>query len=125
MHDGLLTQSCIVHQLRVVVEADDYDAAFTFYRDVLGMPGLDALEADGQARRRIRMALVLGGPTSGARRPAQQSNTDQQMSLRRRWSSSTRSRTASGSWSCCHRHSRRPAGSTWPAAAAARAALIA
>ena len=27
-----------VHQLRLVVLADDFDAALAFYRDVLGMP---------------------------------------------------------------------------------------
>jgi Ribosomal protein L11 methyltransferase (PrmA) len=57
--------------------------------------------------------------------PAQQSKTDQQMSFRNRWSSSTSSRIASGSRSRCHRHSSRPAASDSPAAAAARAALIA
>ena len=36
-------------------------------------------------------------------------DTDQQMSFRSRWSSSTSSRIASGSWSRCHRHSSRPA----------------
>jgi hypothetical protein len=57
--------------------------------------------------------------------PAQQSNTDQQMSFRNRWSSSTSSRIASGSWSRCHRHSSRPAVSLSSFGAAARAALIA
>jgi len=47
------------------------------------------------------------------------------MSFRDRWSSSTSSRIASGSWSRCHRHSRRPASSRSPSGAAARAALIA
>jgi hypothetical protein len=56
---------------------------------------------------------------------AQQSNTDQQMSFRNRWSSSTSSRIASGSWSRCHRHSSRPAPSPSPSGAPARAALIA
>src|SRR5207245_5247411 len=58
-------------------------------------------------------------------RAYQQSNTDQQMSFRNRWSSSTSSRIASGSWSRCHRHSSRPALSPSPSSAAARAALIA
>ena len=62
-------------------------------------------------------------------RCAQQSNTDQQISLRRRWSSSTSARTCSGSWSRCHAHSRRPASAATASAsfpgAAARAALIA
>jgi hypothetical protein len=55
----------------------------------------------------------------------QQSNTDQQRSFRSRWSSSTRSRTASGSWARCHRHSALPARSASPPGAPARAALIA
>jgi hypothetical protein len=57
--------------------------------------------------------------------PSQKSNTDQQMSLRNRWSSRTGSRIASGSWSRCHRHSSCRARSASPAGAAARAALIA
>jgi hypothetical protein len=56
---------------------------------------------------------------------AQQSNTDQQISFRNRWSSRTSSRIASGSWSRCHWHSSRPAAPPSPSAAAACAALIA
>ena len=63
--------------------------------------------------------------SAGAPTRSQQSNTDQQMSFRNRWSSSTSSRIASGSWSRCHRHSSRPALSPSPSGAAARAALIA
>ena len=63
--------------------------------------------------------------SAGAPTRCQQSNTDQQMSFRIRWSSSTSSRIASGSWSRCHRHSSCPARSPSPAGAAARAALIA
>jgi hypothetical protein len=66
---------------------------------------------------------LLGG--AGARTRSQQSNTNQQMSFRNRWSSSTSSRIASGIWSRCHRHSSRPALSPSPSGAAARAALIA
>jgi hemoglobin len=54
-----------------------------------------------------------------------QSNTDQQMLLRNRWSSSTSSRIASGSCARCQQHSRRPTASASPAGAAACAALIA
>ena len=36
-----------VQELRLVVTADDYDAALTFYRDVVGMPQLAAFEAEG------------------------------------------------------------------------------
>ena len=70
---------------------------------------------------------VLDGFLSdaGASTRGQQSNTDQQMSFRNRWSSSTSSRIAPGSWSCCHWHSSRPAASLRPSDAAARAALIA
>jgi hypothetical protein len=56
---------------------------------------------------------------------ASQSNIDQQMPFRNRWSSITSSRIASGSWSRCQRHSSRPALSLIPCGAAARAALIA
>ena len=69
------------------------------------------------------LMCLLG--STGAPTRSQQSNTDQQMSLRNRWSSSTSSRIASGSWSRCHRHSRRPALSPSPSGTAARAALIA
>ena len=71
-------------------------------------------------RRPIRPLAGTGAPTR-----AQQSKTDQQMSFRNRWSSSTSSRIASGSWSRCHRHSSRPACAPAPSGAAARAALIA
>ncbi|MBS3940895.1 MAG: VOC family protein [Actinobacteria bacterium] len=36
-----------VHELRLVVTAEDYDAALRFYRDVLGMPERAAYEAEG------------------------------------------------------------------------------
>jgi lactoylglutathione lyase len=36
-----------VHQLRVVVTADDYDEAVAFYRDVLGLPQEAAFAAEG------------------------------------------------------------------------------
>jgi lactoylglutathione lyase len=36
-----------VRQMRLVVTADDYDAALTFYRDVLGLPELGAFAAEG------------------------------------------------------------------------------
>jgi len=39
-----------VRQLRLVVEADDYDAALAFYRDVLGLPERIAY-ADGDGER--------------------------------------------------------------------------
>ena len=36
-----------VRQMRLVVTAEDYEAAVHFYRDVLGMPELGAFAADG------------------------------------------------------------------------------
>ncbi|WP_458108184.1 VOC family protein [Arthrobacter sp. R3-55] len=39
-----------VRQLRLVVEAEDYDAALTFFRDALGLPEQAAFEGDGDAR---------------------------------------------------------------------------
>ena len=35
-----------VHQLRVVVTAEDYDEALRFYRDVLGLPELGAFSGE-------------------------------------------------------------------------------
>ncbi len=55
-----------VLQLRLVVEADDYEAALAFYRDALGMPVEGAYEADGDARVTIlgagRATLELANP---------------------------------------------------------------
>ncbi len=39
-----------VRQLRVVVQAPDFEDALSFYRDVVGMPQAEAFEADGGAR---------------------------------------------------------------------------
>ncbi|MDN3494541.1 TetR family transcriptional regulator [Planococcus sp. APC 4015] len=39
-----------VRQLRLVVQAADFDRTLAFYRDVLGMPQAEAFEADGGAR---------------------------------------------------------------------------
>jgi catechol 2,3-dioxygenase-like lactoylglutathione lyase family enzyme len=38
-----------VRQLRLVVRVADYDAALRFYRDVLGLPELEAFAGDGDA----------------------------------------------------------------------------
>lgn len=55
-----------VRQLRLVVEAEDYDAALTFYRDVLGLPEQEAYQGDGGARVTIldagRATLELSNP---------------------------------------------------------------
>lgn len=55
-----------VRQLRVIVEADDYDAAVTFYRDVLGMSELAAFAEGGDDRVAIldagRATLEIASP---------------------------------------------------------------
>ncbi|MBM6398804.1 VOC family protein [Phycicoccus sonneratiae] len=55
-----------VRQLRVVVEADDYDEAVRFFRDVLGMPELAAFAEGGDDRVAIldagRATLELASP---------------------------------------------------------------
>ena len=55
-----------VLQLRVVVEAEDFDRALAFYRDVLGLPEEAAFEGDGDARVVIldagRATLELANP---------------------------------------------------------------
>jgi catechol 2,3-dioxygenase-like lactoylglutathione lyase family enzyme len=48
-----------VAQLRLVLETDDLDAALAFYRDTLGLPLLEAYQADGDAR-----VAILGIPTA-------------------------------------------------------------
>jgi predicted enzyme related to lactoylglutathione lyase len=57
-----------VLQLRLVVEADDYDEAVAFYRDVLGLPEQAAFEGDGDARVAI---LEAGRATLEIANPAQ------------------------------------------------------
>ncbi|GAA2068874.1 TetR family transcriptional regulator [Microbacterium hatanonis] len=47
-----------VRQLRVVVRADDYEAAVAFYRDVVGMPERAAYQGDGDAHVTILEAGV-------------------------------------------------------------------
>ncbi|UPO77318.1 MULTISPECIES: VOC family protein [Arthrobacter] len=55
-----------VRQLRLVVEAEDYDAALTFYRDVLGLPEQEAYQGEDDARVTIldagRATLELSNP---------------------------------------------------------------
>lgn len=55
-----------VHQLRVVVEAADYEEAVRFFRDALGLPELAAFEGDGDASVVIldagRATLELANP---------------------------------------------------------------
>ena len=55
-----------VRQLRLVVEVEDFDAALSFYRDVLGLPERAAFEGDGNAQVAIldagRATLELSNP---------------------------------------------------------------
>ena len=51
-----------VRQLRVVVQADDYEQVVRFYRDVLGLPEEFALDSQGGARVTI---MTAGRATSG------------------------------------------------------------
>lgn len=63
-----------VLQLRVVVEAEDYESAVTFYRDVLGLPEQAAFEGDGEARVAI---LEAGRATLEIANPAQRRMIDE------------------------------------------------
>jgi catechol 2,3-dioxygenase-like lactoylglutathione lyase family enzyme len=55
-----------VLQLRLVVEAEDFDDAVAFYRDALGLPEQAAFQGDGDARVVIldagRATLELANP---------------------------------------------------------------
>jgi catechol 2,3-dioxygenase-like lactoylglutathione lyase family enzyme len=62
-----------VLQLRVVVEAEDYDEAVRFYRDVLGLPEEAAFAGDGDARVTI---LDAGRATLEIANPAQKRMID-------------------------------------------------
>lgn len=62
-----------VRQLRLVVEADDYDAAVRFYRDALGLTEEMAFEDEGGARG---MVLDAGRATLELHNPAQRQLVD-------------------------------------------------
>jgi predicted enzyme related to lactoylglutathione lyase len=54
-----------VHQLRVVVTAEDYDDALHFYRDVLGLPEREVFASQGGRVTRLeagRATLELADP---------------------------------------------------------------
>ena len=59
-----------VRQLRLVVQAPDFEQALSFYRDVVGMPQAEAYEAEGGARVVIldagRATLELANPAQVA-----------------------------------------------------------
>ncbi|AYG04667.1 VOC family protein [Gryllotalpicola protaetiae] len=60
------TGSSGVRQLRLVVHAEDFEAALAFYRDVLGLPEQAAFTGDGDAKVVIldagRATLELSNP---------------------------------------------------------------
>ncbi|GGE97298.1 VOC family protein [Mycetocola zhadangensis] len=62
-----------VLQMRLVVEADDFDTAIAFYRDALGLPEEAAFEGDGDARV---MILDAGRATLEIANPAQKRMID-------------------------------------------------
>ncbi|WP_341720779.1 VOC family protein [Micromonospora sp. FIMYZ51] len=62
-----------VRQLRLVVAADDYEAAVRFFRDVLGLPEQAAYSGDGDARVVI---LEAGRATLEIANPAQRRMID-------------------------------------------------
>jgi predicted enzyme related to lactoylglutathione lyase len=62
-----------VRQLRLVVEAEDYEAALAFYRDVLGMPEEAAFSGGDGARVAI---LDAGRATLEIANPAQKRMID-------------------------------------------------
>ena len=57
-----------VRQLRLVVEAEDFDEALAFFRDALGLPVEFAVESEGDARV---VALQAGRATVELVNPAQ------------------------------------------------------
>jgi predicted enzyme related to lactoylglutathione lyase len=63
-----------VRQLRLVVEADDFEEAVTFYRDVLGLPEQTAFQGEGEARVVI---LEAGRATLELANPAHKAMIDQ------------------------------------------------
>lgn len=69
MSDGIPT----VRQLRLVVEADDFDRAVAFYRDALGLTEEFAVESEGGARV---LALQAGRATLELVNPAQRQLID-------------------------------------------------
>jgi predicted enzyme related to lactoylglutathione lyase len=62
-----------VHQLRIIVEADDFDDAVRFYRDHLGLTQQAAFEGAGDARV---MILDAGRATLELANPAQKRMID-------------------------------------------------
>ncbi len=62
-----------VRQLRIVIEAEDFDGAVAFYRDALGLTEEEAYEGEGDARV---MILGAGRATLEIANPAQKRMID-------------------------------------------------
>jgi len=71
--DNQLSQPRVL-QLRLVIEADDFEEAVTFYRDALGMEEEFFVESEGGA---MVMALKAGRATLEIVNPAQRRLIDQ------------------------------------------------
>jgi predicted enzyme related to lactoylglutathione lyase len=69
----MLTDAPTVRQMRLVVEADDYDDAVRFFRDALGMREEDAISGPGDAHVTI---LDAGRATLEIANPAQKRMID-------------------------------------------------
>jgi predicted enzyme related to lactoylglutathione lyase len=69
-----MTAAPPVIQMRLIVEAEDFDRAVAFYRDVLGLPEQAAFEAEGDARVAI---LEAGRATLELANPAQKRMIDE------------------------------------------------
>jgi predicted enzyme related to lactoylglutathione lyase len=69
-----MTNERRVLQMRLVVEAEDYDEAVRFYRDVLGLQERDAISGPGDARVTI---LDAGSATLELANPAQKRMIDE------------------------------------------------
>ena len=63
-----MTDTAPVRQLRLVVEAEDYEAAVAFYRDALGLTERESYQGEGDARV---MILNAGIATLEIANPAQ------------------------------------------------------
>lgn len=75
MTDNSPSETDPVIQLRLVVEADDYDQAVAFYRDVLGLREQEAFEAEGEGAKVT--ILHAGYATLEIANPAQRRMIDE------------------------------------------------
>jgi len=78
-----------VHELRLVVTAEDYDDALRFYRDVLGLPEREEFISPGGGRVTILEA--------GRRRWSSRTRRKRSSSTRSRWVDGSLGMSVSGS----------------------------